>query len=141
MQDRIEKIINLAAPPSNVWQALADHVSFGAWFRADISGPFVVGAVLKGTTTSPDYACIPWEMVVKELVQQQLFAFEWRDVGSTEPATLVTFQLEEISTGTRLTVTESGFSALSEGRRLEIFRENTKGWEEQAKNLTVYVEA
>ena len=82
-----------------------------------------------------------WEMVVKRLEPQRVFAFEWRDVGSTEPATRVTFQLEEISTGTRLTITESGFSALSESRRLEMFRENTKGWEEQARNITTYVEA
>ena len=41
--DRIEKQIELKAPVSRVWPALADHLEFGEWFRTRVEAPFVVG--------------------------------------------------------------------------------------------------
>jgi uncharacterized protein YndB with AHSA1/START domain len=143
MDDVIEKTINLTVPVARVWRALADHIEFGAWFQAEISGPFIVGTKLLGSTTSPDYDCATWEMTIKRMEPEQLFSFEWRDVPELgtvqDPATLVEFHLEEIPTGTRLMIIESGFAALPEGRRLEVFRDNTNGWNEQARNIAAYV--
>ena len=39
-QDRIEKVVDLAAPVSRVWRALTDHEEFGQWFRVRLDGPF-----------------------------------------------------------------------------------------------------
>ena len=52
----------------------------------------------------------------------------------------VTFRLEEISAGTRLTVVESGFEAIPAERRMTILRENGNGWETQMKNIAAHVE-
>jgi hypothetical protein len=38
-----------------------------------------------------------------------------------------------------LTITESGFEALSNPRRLEVLRGNTEGWNIQANNIAAYV--
>jgi uncharacterized protein YndB with AHSA1/START domain len=45
MQDRIEKVVELAAPVARVWRALTNHKEFGSWFRVALEGPFVVGEV------------------------------------------------------------------------------------------------
>jgi hypothetical protein len=60
---------------------------------------------------------------------------------SREPQTLVEFRPEPTDTGTRLTISESGFSALPEGRRLEALRSNDGGWAERADNVRRHVEA
>jgi hypothetical protein len=51
----------------------------------------------------------------------RLFAFRWHPLANAsgvaypaEPTTLVTFELEEVAGGTRLTITESGSEPLLE---------------------------
>ena len=61
MQDRIEKVVELAAPVARVWRALTNHEEFGAWFRVDLEGPFVLGATSLGVTTYPGYEGMRWE--------------------------------------------------------------------------------
>ena len=146
MDDRIEKIIDLAAPVSRVWRALTDHREFGQWFRVQLDGPFEVGAVSRGVMTYPGYEHLPWEAVIKRIEPERLFAFSWIDVdpktGVRSDATmLVEFRLEPTATGTRLTITESGFQALPDPRRFEALRENTQGWDAQAKNIAAHVES
>lgn len=55
MNDSIEKHIELKAPVSPVWRALTDYREFGAWFRAELETPFVVGKVTRGRNTYPGY--------------------------------------------------------------------------------------
>jgi hypothetical protein len=57
----------------------------------------------------------------------------------SEPPTLVEFRLEAKDGGTVLTVTESGFDAIPQGRRFEAFRMNERGWAEQMKNIERHV--
>ena len=146
MNDRIQKVIELAAPVSRVWRALTDHREFGQWFRVDLEGPFEVGVVSRGQMTYPGYEHLPWEAMVRRMDPERLFAFSWIDVDPktgvrSEAMMLVEFRLEPTATGTRLTVTESGFEALPDPRRLEALRENTQGWDAQARNLAAYVDA
>lgn len=149
MQDRIEKTIDLSAPVAHVWRALTDHKEFGAWFRVELDGPFVVGEVSCGRTTYPGYEGLKWEARIVAMEPEHMFAFEWcpyehdPNVGFADaPHTLVEFRLEPISNGTRLIVRESGFDKLpDDARRLDAFRSNTEGWNEQAKNLLAYVES
>ena len=164
MTDRIVKQVELKAPVSRVWEALTDHRTFGEWFRVRLDQPFFAGEESTGQMTYPGYEHMPWRATVERIEPQRLFSFRWRhadgDDGSTltdEPATLVEFRLEPVPAaqgegagrgagrgtgeGTRLTITESGFEAIADPRRLEILRGNTKGWEMQAENLKAYVEA
>ena len=75
-----------------------------------------------------------------------LFSFHWHheDIEpglppAQQPTTRVEFRLEEAGAGTRLTITESGFAALPETKRIEAIRLNTQGWDIQAKQISDYV--
>jgi hypothetical protein len=58
---------------------------------------------------------------------------------SREPMTLVEFRLSETTGGTELTIVESGFERIPEGRRPEAFRMNDGGWTAQIENIERYV--
>ena len=144
--DRIVKQIDLDASPSRVWRALTDHREFGEWFRVKLESPFVPGGVTRGPVLHRGYEHIILEVVVRRMEPEKLFSFNWHPYPmdpkvdySKEPPTLVEFRLEKTDTGTRLTVTESGFDAIPAHRRDEAFRMNTGGWEGQMKNISNYV--
>ena len=146
MSDRIIKTIKLKAPISRVWRALSDHQEFGQWFRVKLDGPFKPGTVSTGKMTYPGYEHCPWLAIVERMEHERLLAFRWHDFDeksgaeiSKQPTTRVEFQLEPIAEGTRLTITESGFEALADHRRLEVLRGNTEGWNIQADNIAAHV--
>jgi uncharacterized protein YndB with AHSA1/START domain len=147
MTDRIEKSVEIAAPLERVWRALTDHEAFGAWFRVSLDGPFAAGETSTGHITHPGYEHVRWEAVVERIEPPTLFSFRWHPYAidpeidySAEPTTLVEFRLEPIATGTRLTVTESGFEALPEHRRPDALRMNERGWAAQMANIAAYVQ-
>ena len=144
--DRIKKRIELNAPLSRVWHALTDHREFGLWFRVKLDGPFLPGQVSRGWITYPGYEHVKWEAVVQKMEPERLFSFTWHPFAvdpkvdySKEPPTLVEFHLEEVPSGTLLTVTESGFDKIPAGRRPEAFRMNDGGWTAQIKNIASHV--
>ena len=150
MNDRIEKRIELKAPVSRVWRALTDYREFGEWFRVKLDGPFVPGQISRGRITHPGYEHIKWEATVQKMEPERLFSFTWPHPKSiekadypadcsNEPTTLVEFRLEKLASGTLLVLTESGFDKLPSDRRLESFRRNDGGWDEQMKNIEKYV--
>jgi len=146
MEDRIEKRIELKAPVARVWRALTDYREFGAWFRVDLEGPFVVGHLARGKITYPGYEHVVWQATVVKMEHERLFAFTWHPYAvdpnvdyAKEPPTLVEFRLEPAETGTVLVLTESGFGALPNDRQLEAFRRNDGGWTQQMKNIESHV--
>lgn len=148
MENRIVKTVDLKAPVSRVWRALTDYEQFGAWFRVKLDQPFEVGALSTGRMAYPGYEACPWRAVVEIIEPEKLFSFSWHDFDEAsgadiadQPVMLVEFRLEPIAGGTRLTITESGFEALPDPRRLEVLRGNKEGWDIQAKNIADYVEA
>ncbi len=146
MNDRIEKRIELKAPVSRVWRALTDHREFGQWFGVKLEGPFVAGQVSRGQITYPGYEHLQWQVVVQQMEPERLFSFTWHPYAidptvdySNETPTLVEFRLEKTADGTLLLLTESGFDKIPSGRRLEAFRRNEGGWEQQMKNIESHV--
>lgn len=143
MSDRIEKAIELNAPVSRVWRALTDYHEFGSWFRVRLDGPFVPGQVTRGQITYPGYEHIRFAAVVQKIEPERLFSFTWHPYAvdpdedySAEAPTLVEFTLEKSARGTLLRVVESGFDKLPSKRRLEAFRMNEGGWNEQLENIS-----
>jgi uncharacterized protein YndB with AHSA1/START domain len=146
MNDRIEKSIELKASVSRVWQALTDYREFGQWFRVELEGPFVPGQVSRGRITYPGYEHVTMQVTVQKMEHERLFSYTWHPYAidpkvdySHEPPTLVEFKLEEIPSGTRLTVTESGFDKIPASRRAEAFRKNESGWAAQIQNIERHV--
>lgn len=144
----IEKQIELKAPISRVWRAITNHREFGEWFRVNLEGPFEVGKTTRGNITWPGYEHLVWKAVVQIIEPERLFSFTWHPYAvnpaidySKELPTLVEFRLEPTPTGTRLTITESGFENVPEARRAEAFLRNDGGWAQQIKNIEAYVSA
>lgn len=87
--------------------------------------------------------------MVEAMEAERYFSFRWCPYNEhpdlddpNKPTTLVEFKLEAIPGGTRLVISESGFSALpDDAYRLDALRQNTEGWEEQIKNIAAYVES
>ncbi len=148
MADSIVKTIELKAPIERVWRAITNHEEFGTWFRVKLDGPFAVDELSTGHITYPGYEHLKWEARVKQMEKPHLFAFTWHPYAidpntdySHEPPTLVEFRLKEIAGGTHLTITESGFDAIPEGRRPEALRMNEGGWTAQIENIRAHVES
>ena len=146
MAERIVKTVELGAPVSRVWRALTDPTEFGQWFRVKLDGPFKPGAVSTGMMTYPGYEHCPWRAVIERMDHEQLLSFRWHDFDETsgvdiseQPMTLVEIRLEPTTDGTLLTITESGFEAIPDPRRLKVLRGNTEGWDIQANNIATHV--
>lgn len=144
--DCIERTVVIAAPPSRVWRALTDHREFGAWFRVDLDGPFIVGETVRGRMTYPGYEGYPFEAKVEAMEPERRFAFSWvpgipdlADEATDEPRTLVEFRLRPSEAGTVLDVRESGFDQLPEARRASVLRDNAEGWTIQLDNIRAHV--
>lgn len=155
--DRIEKRVVLKAPLAKVWAAISDYQAFGAWFGVRFDRPFVAGQVVKGkivpTSVDPGvakqqepYTGMACDITVERIEPERHLSFRWHpgadpDVGPDAPTTLVAFELEPVSGGTRLTITESGFDKLPLERRAKAFADNEGGWAAQATLLSKYLGA
>jgi len=155
MTDKIEKTATLKAPVAKVWNAISDSKAFGAWFGVTIEGPFVEGQTVRGAIAKTQvdeevakqqepYVGMRCDLMIERIVPPRLLAFRWHpgadpDVGPNAPTTLVTFELEEVAGGTRLTITESGFDALPPERRAKAFAENEGGWQAQLGLIAKYL--
>jgi uncharacterized protein YndB with AHSA1/START domain len=155
--DRIEKHITLQAPRSRVWQAIANAHEFGQWFGVRFDGPFAAGATvtgrIAGTEVDPEVARMQqpylgqrFEIIIEQMEPERLFSFRWHPGAiepgvdyTKEPTTLVTFILEEVSGGTKLTVTESGFDSIPLERRAKAFTSNERGWAMQMTLIEKYL--
>ena len=146
MEHRIEKQIEIKAPPSRVWRALTDYRQFGEWFQVKIDGPFVAGQASTGHLTFPGYENLKWEIVVQKIEPETYFSYTWHPYAvdpavdySKETPTLVEFRLEPSGTNTLLRVTESGFEKIPAHRIQEALRKNDGGWAQQMKAIENYV--
>lgn len=144
--DSIIKSTNIAAPRAVVWSALTDYEKFGSWFRVALDQPFVAGSESTGQMTYPGHEHHPWRAKIVAIEPMDRFAFDWPATGGDADAigtnnwTHIEFVLEDADGDTRVTVTESGFTALSAERRERVMRSNVDGWEAQMRNIRAYVE-
>src|SRR5712691_10929339 len=155
--DRIQKQIVLRAPRERVWSAISDAKKFGTWFGVEFDAPFVAGSRLTGkiapTKVDPEvakmqqpYAGKRFEFSVERIEPMRNTSFRWHPFAveegidySKEPTTLIVSELEEVSGGTRLTITESGFDKIPLARRAKAFAANEGGWAMQVKLIEKYL--
>jgi uncharacterized protein YndB with AHSA1/START domain len=147
--DRIERSVTLKAPVSRVWRALSNAEEFGNWFGVNLKGKVMkAGSQLQGHVTYPNYEHLIWNVVIERMEPNRWLSWRWHPAAidvtvdySSEPTTLVEFELKEVPGGTLLTVVESGFDAVPPHRRLDAFRINSNGWDTQMRNVEKHVAA
>ncbi len=155
--DRIEKTVLLRAPRERIWRALTDSAEFGSWFGVRFNAPFTPGASMHGviapTTVDAEVAKLQkpyegkaFEITVEEMQPESRFSFRWHPYAiepgfdySSEPTTLVVFELEDEADGVRLTVSESGFDRIPLERRAKAFTANEGGWGMQVQLVEKYL--
>jgi uncharacterized protein YndB with AHSA1/START domain len=145
--DRIERSIVLKAPRSRVWRALSNAEEFGDWFGVALKGKiFAAGERVQGQVTYPGYEHVVWDVLIERMEPERLLSWRWHPAAvepsvdySQEPTTLVVFELKDVEGGTLLSVVESGFDSVPPSRRLDAFRMNSEGWDEQMRNIGKHV--
>ena len=155
--DRIQRQILLHAPIQRVWRALTNAEEFGSWFGLKLEGPLTPGTTVRATivpttidadvaSRQKQYEGTPFDILVERLEPERLFSFRWHPGAvepgidySSEPTTLVTFELKVVRSGVNLTVTESGFDAIPIARRAKAFSGNAEGWAVVVKLIEKYL--
>ena len=145
---RIDRSIELRAAPERVWRALTDRKELSAWFQVEIDSDLAVGREIWMTSVHPEHAGMRFSVLVAEMTPPRRLVWQWHPGAvdpaldyTREPRTTVTFTLEPTAGGTRLTVAETGFDAISLARRAKVHADNTGGWAEVVVWLQRHVEA
>jgi uncharacterized protein YndB with AHSA1/START domain len=101
----VRREVVLEASPDEVWELLTDAEELSTWFGGDVVfDPHPGAAAVFTELDAVHYA------VVHDVVPGERLAFQWwpdRDEGDESAASVVTFVLEAVPTGTKLTVTET----------------------------------
>jgi len=145
---RIDRIIEVNAPPDTVWRALTTAKDLSTWFRVAVEGEIVQGAEVWMTSKSPGHEGTRFLVRVTEMTPPRRFVWQWHP-GAVDPTvdyskeawTTVTFTLEPSGRGTRLSVSETGFNEISLARRAKVFADNSGGWTAVIVWIQEYAEA
>jgi uncharacterized protein YndB with AHSA1/START domain len=140
---RIERSVEIEAPPERVWGAVTQARHLGNWFGdAGAEVELVPGGRLVLHWTEHGTALGE----VLEVDPPRLFAFRWSLVPDQGPRpgnqTFVRFTLEPLGPSrTRLTVVETGFETLdgSEAERNRHLDANRSGWRAELSELAAYL--
>lgn len=138
--DRIERTLQLAHPPERVWAALTTSHGLGTWFGHRAEVDLRVGGQAKLTWDTGDTATL----TIERLEPPRVFGYTWPVNGLPDGdprRTYVEFTLEPSSTGTTLTMVESGFAQLPDtGEHKVAYSGNTEGWTNELGELVAYLD-
>ena len=138
--DRIERTVEVAHPPGQVWAALTTAEGLGAWFGDEATIDLRPGGAARMRWSSGFRV----EMRVERVEEPTVFGFTWQIYGLPEDdprRTYVEFTLEPAGAGTRLRVVESGFAQLPEDAYRAAYDGNTKGWASELGELVDHLNA
>ena len=145
---RIDRTIEIKAPPERVWRALTNAGELSAWFQVTIEGDIAPGQEVWMTSVHAGHRGQRFRVRFVEMTPPTRFVWQWHpgEVDpnvdhSREPRTTVTLTLEPSESGTRLSVAETGFNEISLARRAKVYGDNSQGWAEVLVWLLKYVEA
>ena len=95
-------------PPEKVWRALSDPALLAQWLLPTVGYKFQPGAAFQFKTQP----VAGWDGIVEcriaEIEPQRKLRYDW---GVGDMATVVTFTLTPTSSGTRMSLVQSGFKA------------------------------
>ncbi len=138
----ITRTLDLAHPQPQVWAALTTLDGLTGWFGSHADGQIRPGHdVRMRWAEHDDFTKI---LAIKVVDPMSVFAYTWSVNGAPEGdprQTYVEFTLTATATGTRLTVTETGFAQLPDEWLAASYQGNTEGWRTQLDKLPVYLDA
>jgi uncharacterized protein YndB with AHSA1/START domain len=148
-QDRVERTIELRAPRSRVWRAISNPKDFGTWFGMgdplELQGDFVPGGRIVGIWQVGGKQTREAFCTIERIEPEHLLSFHWVPYEVPEgedhakhPHTRIELRLEEIPTGTRVIVSESGFAKLPADKQYKR-DQNADGWDAQLRSIARHV--
>jgi uncharacterized protein YndB with AHSA1/START domain len=138
--DRIERSIDVAHPPTKVWQALTTAEGLGAWFGQKATIDLRVGGLAQLTFGDSDTV----DLRIERLEPPHVFGYTWGISGlpAEDPRrTYVEFTIEPVGDGSRLTVVESGFAQVPDDLHPAAYGGNVQGWQSELDELVEYLDA
>jgi uncharacterized protein YndB with AHSA1/START domain len=134
MKDIIERQITVQANPERVYDAITNPDKITEWFPDKVQGNLAVGEQAIFNFTEAKHQT---RIFVEAARPHEYFAYRWVPGGSSGlvhdvlsvPNTLVEFFIEQVATGTKVTLKESGFAKLPAEVAEASFNDNTGGWE------------
>jgi uncharacterized protein YndB with AHSA1/START domain len=131
-QLKIRFEIEIDAPPAKVWEKMASQDAMNAWLARNLIFEHKVGGRFQMEGTGPSEGPYRFTGEVVKIVAEKELAFTWKSELGEETAwtehTLVRFQLEPTETGTRVTLTHSGFEALGADMAQKAYEGHIEGW-------------
>jgi uncharacterized protein YndB with AHSA1/START domain len=137
----ITRTLDLPHPQEKVWDALTTLDGLTGWFGSQAQGELTAGHDVR----------MRWEqhdgeqtLAIKVVDPMSVFAYCWGIPAAPEGdprRTYVEFTLEPTASGTRLTVTESGFAQLPDAWLEPSYQGNTAGWRAELAELVAYLDA
>lgn len=134
--------IHIEAARARVWTGLTDPALLDFWFGERNELDLRPGG----------HMVVEWDehgrysAVIDEVDEGRALAFRWAGMPDAEPrignSTVVRFTLEDDSSGTRLTVRETGWETLDadEDEVEQTMRENVAGWRRELEELAALLE-
>ena len=145
---RIDRTIEIKAPPERVWRALTNAAELSEWFQVTIEGEIAAGNEVWMTSVHAEHHGQRFRVRFVEMSPPRRFVWQWHpgEVDpkvdySSEPLTTVTFTLAPSGSGTRLSLAETGFDEITLARRAKVYGDNSQGWTEVLVWLQRYAEA
>lgn len=131
MQVRFE--VDIQASAEEVWAKLASREGMSQWFSERLIFEFVEGGEFRMEVSVPEEGDFTFFGEVQKIDPLRELAFTWTEhEKGKEPwpvSTLVSFKLQPIDEGTRVTLTHSGFEKLDAAIAQKEFEGHIEGWE------------
>lgn len=120
----IKRSVTTTAPRERVWKSITNPKNLTKWMTETRFANLAVGEKI----TFPDGENTSYGSIAV-VEPPERFAYRWQIHPDHPAQTLVTFHLEALADGTRITVTEEGFEALPEEFQKPRLEDNIRGWE------------
>ncbi len=137
----ITRTLELPHPQQKVWAALTSLDGLTGWFGSHADGEIAPGHEVRMRWEKYDGEQM---LAIKVVDPMSVFAYSWSINGAPagDPRrTYVEFALEPTGSGTRLTVTESGFAQLPDEWLEPSYLGNVEGWRAELDELVAYLDA
>jgi uncharacterized protein YndB with AHSA1/START domain len=138
----ITRTLELPHPQEKVWSALTTIDGLTRWFGTSAEGEVIPGKDVVMTWAQYDNG--QQVLAIQVVDPMSRFAYCWGISGAPagDPRrTYVEFALEPAGSGTRLTVSESGFAQLPEEWLDQTYKGNSSGWDAELGELVTYLDA